>query len=475
VVTRPLPVARPVRDADARTSGSAALWAAALTASIVLAAALAYDTKVGVEILLAVCVIPLAFFRLRVAICVWIVLLFFSRTAALESVPNKLLLLIVIAWVAMLLGGKRTVTREAFAQNRAIIVCALAFLVWTILSLAWAPAPGAAERAVKELVYAGLGLTLCLGAILERRHVRWVMMAFVLGAALSVLWGAAKGGLSVRSGGGEVANAEGRFQGGSGDPNYLAAVLVPAIMLAGGLAVWRSATRRTLLALATAIIAVGLAATQSRGGLIGAAVCACVALFIWRGRRALILGLIGLALLALVSFFVANPGAWARIQESNQGSGRVDIWTVAWRVVDDNPIVGVGIAQFPQVSPHYTLQPGALRFVGLIVEKHIVVHNLYLQLWVETGIVGLLLFLSVIGASLTAAVRALRSFDRQRDAEMSALTRAAILALIGMLTASFFLSNIEAGQLWVLLALGPVLWGISQRKSRTSPLLGVSR
>jgi O-antigen ligase len=479
VSTHPSPLARPVRDglAHARVNSSVALWAGALSAAIVVASALAYDTKVGVEILLAACVVPLAFFRLRAAICVWVVLLFFSRTAALESVPNKLLLLIVIAWVAMLFGATRTTSaRESFRQNRTIVLCALAFLIWTILTLAWAPDPGSAERAVKELIYAGLGLTLCLGAILERRHVRWVMMAFVLGAALSVLWGAAKGGLSVHAGGGEgeVANADGRFQGGAGDPNYLAAVLVPAIMLAGGLAIWRSATRRTLLALATFIIAVGLAATQSRGGLIGAAVCAGVALFIWKGRRALILGLIGLALLALVSFFVANPSALARLQESNQGSGRVDIWTVAWRVVHDHPLAGVGIAQFPQVSPHYTLQPGALRFVGLIVEKHIVVHNLYLQLWVETGIVGLLLFLGVIWASLARALSAARSFDRQGDTEMSALTRAAALALVGMLTASFFLSNIEAGQLWVLLAMGPVLAGIAERQSRASPLLASS-
>jgi O-antigen ligase len=474
-MTRPLPLAPPAHEAGQGTSAPAAVWAAALAASIVVASALVYDPKVGVEMLLATCVVPLAFFRLRAAICIWVVLLFFSRTSALESVPNKLLLLIVIAWVAMLLGARRTITREAFTQNRTIIACVLAFTIWTILTLAWAPDPGAAERAVKELVYAGLGLTLVLGTILERRHVRWLMMAFVFGAALSVLWGAAKGGLSVKAGGGEVANGEGRFQGGAGDPNYLAAVLVPAIMLAGGLAVWRSVPRRTLLALATAVIAVGLAATQSRGGLIGAGVCACVALVIWRGRRGLILALIGLAALATVSFFVANPAAWARIQEANQGSGRVDIWKVAWRVVHDHPLNGVGIAQFPQVSPHYTLQPGALRFVGLIVEKHIVVHNLYLQLWVETGIVGLLLFLGVIWASLAGAVRAARSFDRQGDAEMSALTRAAALALIGMLTASFFLSNIEAGQLWILLALGPVLSGIAQRRSRASPLLEVAR
>jgi len=471
VVTRPLPLARPGHFAVVLTSTAVRLWALALAASVVLASALVYDTKVGVELLLAVCIVPLAFFRLRAAICIWIVLLFFSRTAALEAVPNKLLLLIVVAWVAMLLGARPTITREAFAQNRTMVVCVLAFIVWTILTLAWAPDPGAAERAVKELVYAGLALTLVLGTILERRHVRWLMMAFVFGAALSVLWGAAKGGLSVKAGGGEVANADGRFQGGAGDPNYLAAVLVPAIMLAGGLAVWRSVSRRTLVALATAIIAVGLAATQSRGGLIGAVVCACVALVIWRGRRGLILALIGLAALATVSFFVANPAAWTRIQESNQGSGRVDIWKVAWRVVHDHPLGGVGIAQFPQVSPHYTLQPGALRYVGLIVEKHIVVHNLYLQLWVETGIVGLLLFVSVIGASLTAAVRAARRFDLQGDAEMSALTRAGALALIGMLTASAFLSNLEAGQLWVLLALGPALAGIAERQSRASPLL----
>jgi O-antigen ligase len=297
--------------------------------------------------------------------------------------------------------------------------------------------------------------------------------AFVAGAALSVLWGAAKGGLSVN--GGEAANVEGRFQGGAGDPNYLAAVLVPALMLAGGLAIRKAAGTRALLALATAIIAVGLAATQSRGGIIGAAVCAVIALAIWRGRRALIVSLIGLAVLATTAFFVANPAAWQRIHAGNaSGSGRVDIWKVAWRVMQDHPLVGVGIAQFPQVSPHYVLQPGALEYVNLIVEKHIVVHNLYLQLWVETGIIGLLLFLAVVASSLAAGWRAATQFDRQGDVEMSSLARASILALIGMLTASFFLSNLEAGQLWLLLALGPVLAGLAARQARAPALLTVA-
>ncbi|HWD10429.1 MAG TPA: O-antigen ligase family protein [Solirubrobacteraceae bacterium] len=466
MASRALPLPRTPRFGRA-TPTSLGLSAAAFGVAALLAGVLVYDTKVGVALLLALCFVPLALFRLRIALCAWITLLFFSRTSALEAIPNKLLLFILASWLALLVG-RRAKAREALAQNRAVIVWALAFVVWTILTLAWAPVPGAAERPIKELLYALLGLVLVLGIVLEREHVRWLMMAFVLGAALSVLWGAAKGGLSLSGGGGgEVANLEGRFQGGSGDPNYLAAVLVPAIMLAGGLAIWRSSGRRAMLALATAIIAVGLAATQSRGGLIAAVVCGVVALAIWRGRRGLILGLIGLAALATVVFFAANPAAWHRISAGNSsGSGRVDIWTVAWRVVHDHPFAGVGIAQFPQVSPHYVLQPGVLEYVSLIVEKHIVVHNLYLQLWVETGIVGLLLFVGLIVTSVAAALRAARRFELQDDEEMSALARAAALALIAMLTASFFLSNLEAGQLWVLLALGPVLAGLADRQAR---------
>jgi O-antigen ligase len=125
--------------------------------------------------------------------------------------------------------------------------------------------------------------------------------------------------------------------------------------------------------------------------------------------------------------------------------------------VNSHPFFGVGLAQFPEVSPHYVLQPGALNYVNLIIEKHIVVHNIYLQLWAEDGIVGLLLFLGLIAISLAAGWRATRLFDAQGDVDMSALARGAILALVGMLTASFFLSNLEAGQLWILLALGPAM------------------
>jgi len=83
----------------------------------------------------------------------------------------------------------------------------------------------------------------------------------------------ASGGLESSSDAIERATAtEGRLQGGGGDPNFLAAGLIPAVGLAGALMAGdrRVLVRGGLLA-AIAILTVGFAATQSRGGLVAAA------------------------------------------------------------------------------------------------------------------------------------------------------------------------------------------------------------
>lgn len=460
-LTRPRPVA-------SSTASSLGVSAAALAIAFAFALLLAQDTKLGLLVLLGACFIPLSLWRIQVAVCVWGALVFLSSAATIGAYPNRVLLFVGICWIGLLLGQRQGV-RGTVAENHRFVVLTAIFIAWMLLSLAWAPAPSATGTSLKQLLYGGFSVLLLLGTIAEPKHARWLAGAFVTGAVLSVMWGAAKGGLSGSAGAAsEVADSAGRLQGGAGDPNYLAAVLVPAIMLAGGLAVKPAPIERILLALATIIIAIGLAATQSRGGLLAACMCALVALVIWRERRALIAALIALAALATASYFALKPTAWTRILESNQGSGRLDIWTVAWRVVHANPFAGVGFGQFPQVSSHYVLQPGSLQYIGLIIEKNIVVHNLYLALWVEGGIIGLLLFLGVVYMSLTSGWRAVRRFDAQGNVEMASLARAAILALVGILTASFFLSDLVNAQLWLLLALGPVFAGIAKRVATTS-------
>jgi O-antigen ligase len=463
VPTLPLPRPGPGRTGGRRAT-ALQLSAGAFLAAAVVSGALAYDVKIGAALLAAICFVPLALLRLQLAVCTWVVLLFFSRVPGFTAIPDHLLLLIVACWIGLLVG-RRAEAREALARNQPVIVTVLLFVVWVAMTLAWAPAPAAANQALKDLFYGTLGFVLLLGTIVERRHVRWLAAAFLLGAALSVLYGAAKGGLGGAIGGpNAVTDLDGRFQAGSGDPNYLAAVLVPAIVLAAALTTRRPAGQRFALGIAAAIGAIGLAATQSRGGLIAAGICTLVALLIWRGRRLLISMLALFAAAMTAVYFLLSPEAWHRIGSGNSsGSGRIDIWHVALRVANDHPWVGVGINQFPQVSPNYVRRPGTLNYVDLIVDKHIVVHNLYLELWAETGLIGLGLFAAVVFVVLRAARRAALRFEAMGDGEMVTLSRATLLAIVGMLAAAFFLSNVGSRQIWVLFAIGPALAGLSQR------------
>jgi O-antigen ligase len=481
MATRPL--TQPHAWLPRRGPSAPARWPVALVllAAAMVGALMAYDVKLGIGALFVLLVVPVAFSRLSLAVCAWIIVVFFGRIPSLESIPNRFLLLVAACWVAMLVDRRIAgasaagvpVVRSRHRDPRwSIGVLAVIFVVWEALTIAWAPEAHLAWDQVKFLMYCCLGMLVVMGAITEGRHVRWLMLAFVFGAALSVLMGAAEGNLGV---GNDLTSAAAlaseRFQGGSGDPNYLAAVIVPAIVLAGALSLRKSVLERLALALGIVILAVGLGATRSRGGLIAAGVACVVALAIWRGRRLLIASLIGLFFAALTAYFVASPAAWDRIahnKDAGTGSGRTDVWHVALRIVEGHPIFGVGIGQFPVVSPHYVNLPGALQNVNEIVDQHIVVHNLYLQLWTETGLVGLVLFIALIVLSLAASVSAIRQFVALGDEPMAGLARATIPALAGVLTASFFLSNISDRRIWVLLALGPLLASIAARQARAT-------
>src|SRR6185436_17835076 len=131
-------------------------------------------------------------------------------------------------------------------------------------------------------------------------------------------------------------SVQGRLQGGTSDPNYLAAAIVPAMILAGGLAARRGHPfERFGLMVATIVLAIGLAATESRGGFLAVIVVPLGALLTWRGRRLMLVGFIAVFALGVGAWFVASPSAWNRVTSaSDGGSGRSEIWHVATRVGD---------------------------------------------------------------------------------------------------------------------------------------------
>ncbi|MGH2980094.1 MAG: O-antigen ligase family protein, partial [Solirubrobacterales bacterium] len=98
-----------------------------------------------------------------------------------------------------------------------------------------------------------------------------------------------------------------------------------------------------------------------------------------------------------------------------------------------------------------------------IIDTPKVAHNTYLQILAELGIVGLTLFLTIIGFAISCALKAARWFGNHGDTQMELVARGMVVALVGILAADFFISEQFGKQLWLLLGLGPALYGVARR------------
>ena len=443
-----------------RTVSPLVVSALALAAAVLVGTAMAVNPRIGIALLVAACVVPLVLVDLAFGVALWAMLLGLSNLAPFGLASTLAGLLVVACW----LGVQRVEPRPRLQPLSLVVASALLLLlVWLALSLAWAEDLGKAAVELSRWGLCGLVMLVLLTSLRSRRDMRLVIGGFVLGIVLSVAVGLAQNGL----GGGPVTgdtltSTEGRLKGGLGDPNVLAAAIVPATALAAGLlAVVRGRVRVVLLA-CIGVLVLGLGATQSRGGAVAAVVALVVALIVMRNhRKPVLIAAAGIAAVG-IAYFSAYPQGWDRMTKSDGGNGRSELWEVAWRITNDHPVAGVGLHNFTVHSLRYVREPGALKHVELIAERPHAVHNTYLELLTETGLVGLSLFLVVAAASLLTGLKAAKQFEAAGDIAYGALARAAVVAASAVLAAAFFVTIGSRMGLWFILALGPVLLGLSR-------------
>jgi O-antigen ligase len=85
--------------------------------------------------------------------------------------------------------------------------------------------------------------------------------------------------------------------------------------------------------------------------------------------------------------------------------GREYIWPVAWQLIKEHPILGIGIGNSPYQMIPFLAYAGIIK-LGFLSVNEISIHNPILVIWAETGLPGLLLYLGVL-------VSAIISFSRQ--------------------------------------------------------------
>jgi O-antigen ligase len=293
-------------------------------------------------------------------------------------------------------------------------------------------------------------------AVRRREHFVWIVAAFVTGAALSAAYSVVH------------PPTAGRLTGTIGDPNEEAAALVAALMLAGGLfmALPRSSRRRWWTVTGGVVILAGFLSTVSRGGLVALAVTLLAGTVFggrWR-RQALLLTVAGAAAVVLYLATFASVSALQHVNSTNS-TGRTDIWTVGWRMLQSHPLTGVGSGNFPKSAVHYVQQPGQITRADLIVDVPHATHNTYLQIADELGVPGLIAFLAICAASLAAALKAARAYEHAGDTAFGVLSRVLFLAILGVLAADFFISGEDSKQLWLLLALPAPLLALARSSS----------
>jgi O-antigen ligase len=198
--------------------------------------------------------------------------------------------------------------------------------------------------------------------------------------------------------------------------------------------------------------------------LIAALLTVLVAFIVFERGRVHVAAFTLLAVGAAMMWFSTTPGAFERLTDFDAGGGgRSTLWTGAWRAAKDHPVAGVGLNNFRDVAPDYAREPGQLEDVRILAERPRFVHNTYLQLLAENGVLGLLLYLGFTLGCVRATWAAVRRFKAMGSTALETLARAALVATISMLIAAFFLSAAVDARMWILFALGPALLGIASR------------
>jgi len=288
-----------------------ALTVAAFTIAAIVGVALAVQIPAGLAILLAAGYVPLLLIDMRLGLAVWVPLIFLEGIPALNLAGKGAGLLIVAAWLGIL-RGQRSAIVAVISRHARLLGIGVLFLIWLTLSLGWAPqaAAGASDLWHWYAVFVLFVIVATVAA--TRGGIRAVAWALVVGAALSVLIGLVAGDAISSSQASPVADAStaGRLAGTEGDPNFLAAGLIPGAFIAAGLlAGTRTVLARWLLIISIGVMAAGIVASQSRGAGIAALVVIVAAFAVFRGRRAWVLAFVLLAAGVATAWFVASPGA----------------------------------------------------------------------------------------------------------------------------------------------------------------------
>ena len=223
--------------------------------------------------------------------------------------------------------------------------------------------------------------------------------------------------------------AMGRADSTLGNPNVMAAWLLLVIPFSAALAFFaKNWLRRVFAASVTLLLVVGLLLTQSRSGWVGLFVAGVVFVFLIDWRLIPLFAIAGALSIPFWPGFILD-----RLLIAGTDTSSVYRWTIyagSLRMALANWATGIGIGleYFKRYINNYVY------FAYETAPVHS--HNLFLQIWLESGIVAILSFLWAMARLIKKGARSMK--PNGTDNEMRYILVACISAIIGFLVMGCF-------------------------------------
>lgn len=196
----------------------------------------------------------------------------------------------------------------------------------------------------------------------------------------------------------------GRVFAGFENPNAFAEVLCMLIPLAVALMLGsRGWGGRFLGCFSAGLGVVAIFMTYGRASWIGLAVAALLFVFLWNRKLLPALLLLAVAAVPLLPDTIFNRILTIFNSKDTSTSSRFPLYTAALRLLKVRPILGGGLGTdaVRQTVKDLNLYHGVAPFVHA--------HDVYLQVWAESGLLGVVSFIGAMGWSIKQAIRSASS------------------------------------------------------------------
>ncbi len=332
------------------------------------------------------------------------------------------------------------------------------------------------ETSTKALLLLGAGfLLVALGMIVvdqkgfSQTLPRVIVGSIFAGSLLAVLGAAFNINWFVRA-------STGRALGAASDPNNMSLMIIFSLpLVVYFLLTARRAWARAALLLVMVINVMAIIATFSRGGALVLAIA--LLLMLWEFRRQIAprnLGLLlGLGGLAVVALLLLAPEAYTQRIKSIKTADdfamrrRASYIVAARDLVAERPLLGSGPNTF---SARYVETDLGRSFMREKSTRGRKAHNTYVEVLVGSGVVGLVLYLIILGVSLKSFSKARQLFLLTGRTQMALLTTAYRTSFLTLLVYLLIYSEVNHKYYLLSLALSQIALRLAQTVPEQEPL-----